>query len=47
MTELDKVKSMDCNPIWRTNWWCDVTLGKHYIHVYHKVALAVSHSVKN
>ena len=21
---------MGCNPIWRTNKWCDVTVGKHY-----------------
>ena len=24
------IKSMGCNPIWRTHWRCDVSVGKHY-----------------
>ena len=33
MAEVDKVhviKSTGCNPIWRANCWCDVSVGKHY-----------------
>ena len=28
------IKSMGCNPIWHTNKWCDVTMGKHYTYMY-------------
>ena len=25
-----QIESTGCNPIWRTNWWCDVSVGKYY-----------------